>query len=232
MKNLIILSLIFLFSLSWCSLLGNSSSEKRIQENQISTWVQSTCPKQEGLWLNIIQRQKQFDSLLDLPDTLSKRVKINWVEWFSSVHNYKDLGIKIYTEDPYSQSFKQEPPFIIKNGSMLVDPFNPWQYIKIIAKDTNETIQQIFNRDYISEFETGCTLLELDKRNLTWNLSAIETYTVSSNNWMCKAGWNGMHQNYVWFLYNKNNPDRYYLYDYTDGCAPGKCNVFNQIELY
>lgn len=179
--------------------------------------------------------QKRFDALEDMPivtNQKAQRTIIFWetVTWRISTHDYPDLGIKIYSDDPYSKSFQIEAPFIVKNRNTLIDPFNPGQYIAILAKYPDQSIQQIFDREYAYQFASGCKLEKNSNNSFTWN---NEEYIVINDEWWsCFAGWNGMHQQHIRFLYNKNNPDRYYLVNLDDACAPGKCNVFNKIELY
>ncbi len=189
---------------------------------------------------DILERQKQFDDLTDLP--IVESIKVfrgdgllcgKAITWYNSSHSYSSLGIKIYTTDECSPAFETEPPFILKNGGILVDPYHPGQYIKVIAKDLTETIQDIFDRDYKNQFASGCNPLDLKAWWLfSWsNTDNMQEFLVS-NSWSCIAWWNGNHQTYMSFLYNKNKPDRYYLFVHQDGCSGGRCNVFNKIELY
>ena len=179
-------------------------------------------------------KQTVIGSSVDVTNQKVVRVVVLWdtLTWWVSIHNYSGFGIKIYSDDPYSKSFQTKAPFIIMSGNKLVDPFNPWQYIQVMSKDPDESIQQIFDRDYLSKFETGCLLQNNSSTILTGNTKNIEEYIVSGNSWICMATWNNNQQYIISFFYNKNRPNSYYLYSYIIGCAPGKCNVFNQIELY
>lgn len=182
--------------------------------------------------------QKKFDTLEDMPLVSSKKVQRPLVLWENktgriSLHDYPDLGIKIYSDDPFSQSFETEAPFIIKNGNILIDPFSPGQYIKTIAKYPDQNMEQIFERNYNFQFESWC---KPEKINIKWiltgEITSIESYIISNNWSSCTAWWDWMHQSMVMFFLNKSNPDRYYLYNHYVGCAPRKCNVFNEIEFY
>lgn len=182
----------------------------------------------------ISEFQKRFDTLEDMPIVSNQKVQrtlVLWeiATWRISNHDYPNLGIKIYSDDPYSKSFEREAPFIIKNRNTLIDPFNPGQYISILAKYPDLTMEQIFEKDYAYQFKTDCKLEKEANSILT---GSTEEYIVINNEWICFAGWNGVHQQYIHFLYNKSNPDRYYLVNLDDACAPGRCNVFNKIELY
>jgi hypothetical protein len=50
-----------------------------------------------------------------------------------------------------------------------------------MSKDPDESIQQIFDRDYLSKFETGCLLQNNSSTILTGNTKNIEEYIVSGN---------------------------------------------------
>lgn len=185
----------------------------------------------------ISEFQKRFDTLEDMPIVTNKKVQrtlVLWeiATWRISTHDYPSLGIKVYSDDAYSKSFEREAPFIVKNEGMIIDPFSPIQRIKVIAKYPDLSIEQIFERDYSHQFPTSCTLEKVVSNILTGNTDFIEEYRVTNQEWNCFGWWDWIHQTSVSFFYNTNNPDRYYLYSYGIGCAPGKCNIFNKIELY
>jgi len=182
--------------------------------------------------------QQQFDSLRD--DTVfshqeATRPMIDWaITWRISIHNFPSLWIKIYSDDPYSESFKREAPFIIKNGNMLIDPFHPIEYIQVVAKNPNEDMKNIYEKAYLKQFGTWCEMILETGNNsyFTWSsVSNINVYVPSSWWLECYAGIIP-NERYIQFWYNKNKPDRYYVVNIGVWCGGGKCSVFNQIELY
>lgn len=188
----------------------------------------------------IEELQQQFDSLAT--DVIFSHQEVNrpmidWpITWRVSIHDFPSLGIKVYSDDPYSDSFKTEFPFIIKNGNMLIDRFSPIQYIEAIAKYPNEDMKNIYEGEYLKQFWTWC-YISIETGNssyFTWKSAHnIDIYYATSISWgyICYVGKPDT-ERYIRIFYNKERTDRYYVVHFGDGCAPGKCNVFNNIELY
>jgi len=200
----------------------------RIESNQnLSNW-------------EVEKLQNQFDSLVDDDVFSQQEVKRSIMEfsktWRTSIHDFPSLWIKIYSDDPYSESFKKESQFIIKNGNMLIDPFLPIQYIEIIAKDPNKDIGDIFKQKYFKQYVTWCKIsIETGNSSyFTWEFyNNIIVYSVSPDalDHECYIG-KVPYEKYTQIWYNSKKSDRYYVVNIGVWCAPGKCSVFNSIELY
>lgn len=218
MKKSLIIPMFSLLFLSWCSL-------SLTQKTSFNT---------------IYEKQNQFDSLEDKVVFSHQQVKRQIMEttiiWRSSIHDFPTLGIKVYSDDPYSESFKTESPFIIKSGNMLIDKFSPIQYIEVIAKDPSEDMENIYDRKYLKQFGTWCyTSIKTGNSSYFTGKSVhdIVIYNAIAISWgyTCYIGKPDT-ERYISIFYDKKIPDRYYVTHLTDACAPGKCNVFNQIEIY
>lgn len=197
--------------------------------------------KQDTLNWVVEKLQNQFDSLSNdviFSQQQVKRIIVWWdkVVWRSSIHDFPALGIKIYSDDPYSESFKTTQPFIINNENTLIDKFSPYNYIKVIAKKPNADINDIFEKKYFKWYGKWChtTISTWSSLYFTWDYSDdIIIFSVDTNslNHECFVG-KIPNERYIQLWYNKKKPDRYYIVNLYIWCAPGKCNVFNQIELY
>lgn len=203
-------------------------------------WIQNISSKQKNNLDIIHTKQQQFNTLEDdviFSQQEVKRYIMEFTEtWRISIHNFPTLGIKVYSDDPYSESFKTKSPFIIKNGNMLIDKFSPIQYIEVIAKDPREDMENIYNKEYLKQFGTWCyTSIEIGNSGYFTGNSAhdIIIYNAIAISWgyTCYVGKPDT-ERYISIFYNKKIPDRYYVAHLSDACDPGKCNVFNQIELY
>ena len=217
-KYIYLLSFLFLLLLSYT-----------VRQNiNKSTWV-------------VENLQNQFDSLSNdviFSQQEIKRRDMDWliITWFLSVHDFPSLWIKIYSDDPYSESFKTTQPFIINNENTLIDRFSPYNYIKVIAKDPNADINDIFEKKYFKWYNTWCyiTILTWSSLYFTWEDSHdIIIFSVDTNllDHECYVG-KIPNERFTQLWYNKRKPDRYYVVNLYVWCAPWKCNVFNLIELY
>jgi hypothetical protein len=63
---------------------------------------------------------------------------------------------------------------------MIIDPFSPIQRIRVIAKYPDWTIEQIFEKDYAHQFQTGCKLEKHFSNILTGDTKHIQEYMVTN----------------------------------------------------
>ncbi len=209
----------------------NSEKQKPVADNKSPSAISIESASVE-------ERQAYFDNLPNDPLVTNELVEGIFqgdpYTWWLSTHEYPELGIKIYSDNSFWETSKNKAPFIIKTKSKLEDPFRFKQYIKIVAKDPEISIEDVFDKVYRPQLRKDCKMERDDltvKSLFTGQVSSIQVYDIYNNLWTCFIKESGLTKDHVGLLnifYNTKRPDRYYLHGHQgDGYT-----IFNQIELY
>ncbi len=174
--------------------------------------------------------------------------KVANITWYLYSYIYDDLGIKITTPPNYEPYFsnKTNTP-IIKRIDNILYPASAesWdgsilEYLAIFSKDTKTSLEQeIINK----HFPSWCTLVTwtIPNNETTPPFSSMQWWKIvyiASQDWNLASNWEIFDKEFpenmlsISFVMDPKRPNKYYKIATSDGCAPGPCTIFGNIEFF
>lgn len=178
------------------------------------------------------------------------------ITWYLYTHTYQDLWIKITTPPLYEPYFfeKTNKPILIRNGNVVYLPSSKdwtitYHYLEVFFKDPSLSLKDAIEKEHLWTWCIAYNLKEnwYDFAKDSWfkehKWKWVDTNNFFSITW---PGWSlgsdiacrpdKQFSANLWpsilFVQSKYHKDRYYKVSMPDGCAPGPCSIFGNIEFF
>lgn len=158
-----------------------------------------------------------------------------YITWYIYTSVYPDLWLRITTPAWYDTFYvKSESPIFIREWNRI----SHWaEFIEVFEKSENESLENIIKK----QLKNWCSISEdiisyEDQTKITSSNPKTQIYEILDN-------WDPYISNncfddilddtrpLIWFF---ESPDKtkYYKLAFTDGCAPGPCSMFGELEVF
>lgn len=231
-----------LFLFLWCSNSLSKKSQVNTVQNNVSIHL-TDDNRQDIIYHvpsnifsgNFTWRIEKTSLFVNYPDEEEATLFMGHDSITGNMYTYyfDDLNIKITFDDPAASYFNPQnseyfEPYMFYSWNTLFygKPTNKYfQFIAIFSKDTTTKLYDVIQKNHTTLLKNGCIpkLWEGEFDLLSWTESTYDIYYLTKHDWNMCFLW-------LFFIMNKNNPDRYYLISYADACAPS-CNTFTRIDF-
>ena len=158
-----------------------------------------------------------------------------YITWYIYTSVYPDLWLRITTPAWYDTFYvKSESPIFIREWNRI----SHWaEFIEVFEKSENEALENIIKK----QLKNWCSISEdiisyEDQTKIASSNPKTQIYSILDN-------WDSYVSNncfddilddtrpLIWFF---ESPDKtkYYKLEFTDGCAPGPCSMFDEVEVF
>ena len=158
-----------------------------------------------------------------------------YITWYIYTSVYPDLWLRITTPAWYDTFYvKSESPIFIREWNRI----SHWaEFIEVFEKSENESLENIIKK----QLKNWCSISEdiisyEDQTKIASSNPKTQIYSILDN-------WDSYVSNncfddilddtrpLIWFF---ESPDKtkYYKLEFTDGCAPGPCSMFDEVEVF
>lgn len=156
------------------------------------------------------------------------------ITWYIYTSIQPDLGLRITSPKWYDTFYvKSETPIFVRNWDKIS---HGQEYIRVYEKSANESLFDVVEKS----LNKGCFAQprEYEWQNKVYgNIYNNMIYEVVDKDWNiwwdCVADNEATEQNYTIVRYFESlDKTKYYKLVFTDGCAPGPCSMFEDVEVF
>lgn len=157
-----------------------------------------------------------------------------YITWFIYTSVYPDLWLRITSPKWYDTFYvKSETPIFVRNWDKIS---HGQEYIRVYEKSANESLFEMIE----SNLNKGCFAQPREyewQNKIYWNINNNMIYEVVDKDWNiwwdCIADNESKEQDYTLVRYFESlDRTKYYKLVFTDGCAPGPCSMFGEVEVF
>jgi len=156
------------------------------------------------------------------------------ITWYIYTSVYPDLWLRITSPKWYDTFYvKSETPIFVRKWDKIS---HGQEYIRVYKKSANESLFDIVE----SNLNKGCFAWPVDfewQNKVYGNIHNNMIYQIVDKDgnvwWDCIADNESKTQNHtmVWY-FESLDKTKYYKLVFTDGCAPGPCSMFYDVEVF
>ena len=157
-----------------------------------------------------------------------------YITWYIYTFVQPDLGLRITSPKWYDTFYvKSETPIFVRNWDKIS---HGQEYIRVYEKSANESLFDVVEKS----LNKGCFAqpYEYEWQNKVYgNIYNNMIYEVVDKDWNiwwdCIADNESKEQDYTLVRYFESlDRTKYYKLVFTDGCAPGPCSMFEDVEVF
>lgn len=159
-----------------------------------------------------------------------------YITWYIYTSTHPDLWLRITSPKWYDTFYvKSETPIFVRNWDKIS---HGQEYIRVYEKSANESLFDVVEKS----LNKGCFAQPIEFEN-EWqnkvygNIYNNMIYEVVDKDWNiwwdCIADNESKEQDYTLVRYFESlDRTKYYKLVFTDGCAPGPCSMFGEVEVF
>ena len=156
------------------------------------------------------------------------------ITWYIYTSVQPDLWLRITSPKWYDTFYvKSETPIFVRNWDKIS---HGQEYIRVYEKSANESLFEMIE----SNLNKGCFAQPREyewQNKIYWNINNNMIYEVVDKDWNiwwdCIADNESKEQDYTLVRYFESlDRTKYYKLVFTDGCTPGPCSMFGEVEVF